>query len=298
MLCSARPFCVEKELMLRQLLSFGALSVFLLQAPPGASQTTSQTISQMQRMLVTAKATTRDTPNPHPLTWWTQNPLRLDENRSLLVGIKAADGHIISARDYHFEQKVTTLGTISGHRLVEVITTIHDLPSLAKLPDNESSQPSEDAPPTQWKSLLVEADASDRYVEIYRLQAEYGTYLPMTSAIILGTGEDAILRTFDPANGNGGHCSEGYWWFDKSGAHDVDFSPLDRAIAGAQPPATTAWPHCWALASNNYEVRVGVQRTDAKCHGCDWLGEIVATYQIKQGQATPTSIHFVTTSEQ
>ena len=286
--------------MLRQLLSFGALGVFLLQTPSGASQTTSQTTSRLQRMLVTDTATTHDTPNPHPLTWWTQNPLRLDEGRSLLFGIKAADGHIISARDYRFEQKVTTLGTISGHRIVEVITTIHDQPSLVlpKFPDSEPSRPSEDVPPTQWKSLLVETDASDRYVEIYRLQAGYGTYLSMTSATILGTGEDAILHTFDPANGNGGRCSEGYWWFDKSGAHDVDFSPLDRAIASVQPPATTAWPHCWALASNNDEVRVGVQRTDAKCHACDWLGEIVATYQFKQGQATPTSIHFVPTPEQ
>jgi hypothetical protein len=287
--------------MLRQLLSFGALGVFLLQPPSGASQATSQTTSQLQRMLVTAKATARDTPSPHPLTWWTQNPLRLDEDRSLLFGIKAADGHIIGARDYSFEQKVTTLGTISGHPIVEVITTIHDQPSLVlpKFTDSEPSEPSEeDVPPTQWKSLLVDADASDRYVEIYRLQAEYGTYQPMTSATILGTGEDAILRTFDPANGNGGSCSEGYWWFDKSGAHGVDFSPLDRAIAGAQPPATTAWPHCWALASNNDEVRVGVQRTDAKCHACDWVGEIVATYQIKHGRATPTSIHFVPTSEQ
>ena len=94
--------------MLRQLLLFGALGIFLLQVPSGESQTT----SQMQRMLVTAKATTHDTPSPHPFTWWTQNPLRLDEEGSLLFGIKAADGHIISARDYRFEQKVTTLGTI------------------------------------------------------------------------------------------------------------------------------------------------------------------------------------------
>jgi hypothetical protein len=289
-------FCVEKKLMLRQLPSFVVTVVFLLQASSGASQTT----SQMQRMLVTGKANTHDTPNPHPLTWWIQNPLRLDEDRSLLFGIRARDGHIISARDYRFEQNVTTLGTISGHRIVEVITTIHDQPSLIlpKMPDSEPSQPSEQVPPTQWKSLLVEADASDRYVEIYRLQAEYGTYQPMTSATILGTGEDAILRTFDPANGNGGSCSEGYWWFDKSGARDVDFSPLDRAIAGVQPPATNAWTHCWALASNNSELRVGVQRTDAKCHACDWVGEIVATYQIKQGRATPISVHFVPTPEQ
>jgi hypothetical protein len=288
-------YCVENKLMLRQLLSFGVLGVFLLQAFSGASQTT----FQMQRMLVTGKGNTQDTPSPHPLTWWTQNPLRLDEDRSLLFGIKARDGHVISARDYRFEQKVTTIGTISGHQIVEVITTIHDLPSLVlpELPDTPSSQPS-DVPPTQWKSLIAEVGASDRYVEIYRLQAEYGTYLPMTSATILGTGEDAILHTFDPANGNGGGCSEGYWWFDAAGARPVDFSPLDRAITAVLPPDTVYTSRCWALHPEESRLESPVQKRGPVCKVCDWVGEIVATYQIRQGQATPVSVHFVPTPKQ
>jgi hypothetical protein len=247
----------------------------------------------MQRMLVTDTANTHDTPTPHPLSWWTRNPLRLDEGDHPLLKADPDDGHIITPRDYRIEQKVTTLGVVSGHRIIELIMTFHAGPHLIFY-----GSPLADSPPTQWKSLLVEAGSGDRYVEIYRLQADGGLYQPMTSATILGVGDDAILRTFDPANGNGGHCSEGYWWFDKSGAHNVDFSPLDRAIASAQPPDTTAWPHCWALAPNNFELRVGVQRTDAKCHACDWLGEIVGTYEVKQGQATPVSIHFVPTPEQ
>ena len=281
--------------MLRHLLSIVVTGVFLLQAPSAQA-------FQFQRTLATDTIDRKDAPSPHPLVWWTENPLRLDEGRSLLFGIKAEDGHLISASDYRFEQKITTLGTISDHRIVEVITTIHERPSLvldtSRLPEVPPAQPSADLPPTQWKSLLVEVGTGDRYVEIYRLQADGGLYLPMQSAAVLGVGEDAILRTFDPTTGNGGGCSEAYWWFDKSGAHDVDFSPMDRAIAQVQPPHTTAWPHCWALASNNSELTVGVQLTNAKCHACDWIGEIHATYRIKQGAAIPVSVHFVPTPNQ
>jgi hypothetical protein len=278
-------FCAGRT-DVRQLLSFVVTVVFLLQAPSAHA-------FQFQRRLIPDVANTPKTPTPHPLIWWTRNPLRLDEGDYPLLKANPDDGHIITPRDYRIEQKVTTLGVVSGHRIIEVITTFHAGPHLIF-----NGFPLADSPPTQWKSLLVEVGTGDSYVEIYRLQADGGLYEPIQSAAVMGVGDGAILRTFDPTSGNGGHCSEGYWWFNKSGAHDVDFSQLDRAIASAQPPATTAWPHCWALASNNYEVRVGVQRTDAKCHACDWLGEIVATYQIKQGQATPTSIHFVPTPEQ
>lgn len=281
--------------MSRHLLSSLVIGIFLLQAPPAHA-------FQFQRRLVTDVVDAHDTPTPHPLVWWTENPLRLDEGRSLLFGRAAEDGHLISASDYRVEQKITTIGTISDHRIVEVITTIHERPSLvlatSRLPEVPPSQPSADLPPTQWKSLLVEVGTGDRYVEIYRLQAPFGLYQPMQSAAVLGVGEDAILGTYDPATGNGGHCSEGYWWFDKAGAHEVDFSPLDKSIANALPPNSTNPMSCRALASQNAELQIGVQLIDAKCHACDWIGEIHATYRIKQGAAIPVSVHFVPTPNQ
>ncbi|MCU1223424.1 MAG: hypothetical protein JWQ42_1517 [Edaphobacter sp.] len=267
--------------MLKLLPSFVLIGALLLQAPEGHT-------FQWERKLVTDDGReTHDTSSPHPLTWWTRNPLRLDEGLYPLLRENPDDGHIITARDYRVEQKVTTLGVVSGHRIIQVLTTFHAGPRLVF-----NGSPEADLPPSQWKSLLVEVGAGDRYVEIYRLQSEYGLYLTMTSAAIYGVGQDAILGTNDPAEGNGGGCSDGYWWFDTGGAHAVDFSPLNQAIARALPPNSMYTKRCWALRPEKAELESWVQQRDATCHACSGLGEIYATYRIKTGVAIPVSVRF------
>jgi hypothetical protein len=272
-------FCTWRRQMLRLLLS-NVLLCTMLQAPMGNA-------SQLERTLATTNVDRHDIPIPHPLTWWTRNPLRLDEDGSLRLGKSPDDGHIITARDYRVEQKVTTLGIISGHQIIEILTTIHAGPHLVFY-----GSPDSDLPPYQWKSLLVQVGADHRYAEIYRLQSQYGLYLPMTSAAIYGVGQDAILGTDDRDSGNGGGCTDGYWWFDAVGAHPVDFSPLDHAIARAIPPNSTYMQRCGAIRAEKFELESWVQRRDAKCHACDGLGEIHATYKIEKGSAVPTSVHF------
>jgi hypothetical protein len=268
--------------MLRFSLSYVLFGTLMLQIP-------ARPTSQWERKLVTDDAREKhDTPSPHPLTWWTRNPLRLDEGEDPILGRSPDDGHVISARDFRIEQNVTPLGEVSGHRIIQVITTFHAGPRLVF-----SGSPLADSQPSQWKSLLMSVGADDRYVEIYRLQAEEGLFLlPITSAAIYGVGQDAILGTYDPGNGNGGSCSDGYWWFDMAGARTVDFSPLDRAIIRALPANATYTDRCGALHPEKAELKSGVQRRDAKCHACDGLGEVHATYRIKQGAATPVSVHF------
>jgi hypothetical protein len=251
---------------------------------------------QVEREVRTDTLDTRDTPVPHPLSWWTRDPLRLDEGRSLLFGLKAQDGHRISARDYRVEQKVTNLGVISNHPIVEIITTIYERPSLvldtSKLVEVSPSSHSDDLPPTQWKSLLVKVDGSDQYVEIYRLQASGGLFMPLTSSVIYGAGPDPILGTFAASTGNGGGCDDEYWWFDAAGAHPIDFSPFNRAITAALPPDTVYTSHCGALHPEESRLESGVQKRVARCHACDWVGEIVATYRIQHGAALPVFVHF------
>lgn len=275
---------------MRQISLYFFFSVVLL-LPGAVAQT-----FQVQREVSTDTLNTRDTPVPHPLSWWTRDPLRLDEGRSLLFGLKAKDGHLISANDYRVEQKVTNLGVISNHPIVEIITTIYERPSLvlntSKLAEAQPTSQSDDLPPTQWKNLLVKLDTGDQYVEIYRLQAAGGLFMPLTSSVIYGAGPDAILGTSNPDTGNGGGCSDEYWWFDEAGARPVDFTPLDRAITAVLPPDTVYTSRCWALRPEKFQVESGVQKRDARCHACDWVGEIVATYQIKHGTALPVSVHF------
>jgi hypothetical protein len=106
---------------------------------------------QSQRTLVAEdEEVTHDVPVPNALAWWTHDPLEHDESGDLLIGPKADGGHTLTARDYQVQQKVTTLGTIADHRIVQVLTTIHAGPRVATF-----GGPAVDGPPAQWKSLLV-----------------------------------------------------------------------------------------------------------------------------------------------
>ena len=66
-----------------------------------------------QRQLETEKGETRDALVPHPLSWWTKNPLRLDTSGDLMLGFKAPDGELLTTRDYSEQQTVSILGTLS-----------------------------------------------------------------------------------------------------------------------------------------------------------------------------------------
>src|SRR6185437_10849452 len=154
--------------------------------------------AQVQRALFTDGGDeTHDTPQPHPLTWWTHNPLRLDASGNLMIGKDADNGHTITTRDYRVQQRVTTLGTVSNHRIVQVLTTIHAGPRVILWGYSTA-----DSPPSQWKSLLVETHKG-YYEELYALQIDMGD-AQIGSAGIYGSGPNSILATYDTAGGNGG----------------------------------------------------------------------------------------------
>jgi hypothetical protein len=221
---------------------------------------------------------------PHPLSWWTQDPLRLDTDGMLHIGHGPGK---VAASHYAFRSKASTIGTLSGHKIVQVITSIY--------PRNEvisSGWSNVGDPDNQWKTLLVQSGDSEEYVELYRVQREGGSIGPFAPAAIYGSGPDAILTTSDPLGGNGAGCTDGYWRFDEAGAHPVDFSPLLKAINRAIPRNTVYTSNCWAMNPAQSELKAPIQRADAKCHACGWIGEVRARYKIEHGAALPVSVHF------
>jgi hypothetical protein len=242
---------------------------------------------QLQRQLETEKGETWDALVPHPLSWWTNDPLRLDTSGDLMLGFSAPDGKPLTAKDYSEEQNVTTVGTLSGHRIIQILMSIRPGPRVVA-----SGFAAADTSVVEWKDLLVGTGQGDAYVEIYALHYDISGLIKETSAAIYGTGSDAILGTYDPGMGNGGGCSDGYWWFDGAGAHAIDFSPLIQAVSRALPPNATFTSRCWALHPQNSQLESWVQRRDAECHGCGGLGEVRATYRIEQGVAKPLSVSF------
>lgn len=226
-----------------------------------------------------------DAGTPHPLSWWTQDALRLDTDGMLHIGRGPSK---VAASHYAFRSTVSTIGTLSGHKILQVVTSIY--------PRNEviaSGWSNVGNPDNQWKTLLVRSGDSEEYVELYRVQSSSGEYiLPLKPAAIYGSGPDAILATNDPISGNGAGCTDGYWWFDEAGAHAIDFSPLLKAVNRAVPRNTVYTSNCWAMDPAKLELRAPIQRADAQCHACGWIGEVRARYKIEHGAALPVSVHF------
>jgi len=100
-----------------------------------------------------------------------------------------------------------------------------------------------------WKSILVETGPSE-YREIFHLQSLVN--IQPTASRIVHTGKEAVLMTMTSGGGNGGCCFEGYWRFDSSGPHALDFSAVT----------------CFALDLGGREIVTHAQKSDAECHAC------------------------------
>lgn len=234
---------------------------------------------QWQRILYRGKGESRDVQSAHPLTYFTSNPCLRDDGGDLYqdgdnCGIsKSRTG---SANGYTVSTQAHDVGTLSGFRVVEILYEFGDRrqPELEKL---------------RWKSILVQ-NGRELYVEVYRLQA----YLraPLTPAKLVHVGDELVLMTQDSDGGNGGGCWEGYWWFDADGPHAIDFSPLIQEITKHIPPASTFWSTCWALHLEDREVKSYIQKADAKCRSCDFLGEVTAHFRLHGGTAEATDVNF------
>ena len=85
---------------------------------------------QLKRQLSTEKGNTSDALEPHPLAWWTENPLRDDTAGDLMLDSDGADGKPITVADYQLDKKVTTLGTIAGYKIVQIRTVIQPGPRV------------------------------------------------------------------------------------------------------------------------------------------------------------------------
>lgn len=225
---------------------------------------------QMSRLLVTDDPAGGfdqriDHPASHLLEWWTQDEQKVFKSWNPTGGSPV-------------RQKITTLGILSGHRVIQILTTESSPPDPETLDSHES----------QMKSLLVQVARSQRYAEIYRLEDASGFFLALRSAAVYGSGQNAILDSFDQFERS---CIDNYWWFNASGGHPVDFSPLKRAISQTIPAEGTYYS-CWYVHPEKAEWDLAVQSRNRNYTACDFMGEVVAKYRIDRGAAIPVSVRF------
>jgi hypothetical protein len=233
-------------------------------------------VAQWNRTLYSGKGGSSDVPSPHSLGYFTRNPFLRDDGDDLCSRCSPAD-KAASARIYTARSEVKPVGSLAGYRIVDVLYYIgaRGEPSPAQ---------------AKWKAILVQV-GPDLYREIFHLSAYYTT-ISIAPSRIVQAGDERVLATMDSDGGNGGGCWEGYWWFDRLGPHALDFSPLEAAIRAGVPANTTMQVSCANLNLDAQEVRSGVQRTDAECHACGWIGSVIAKFRLDGATAIPVSITF------
>ncbi len=245
-----------------------AVMLFLLGASnPAQAQT---------RHVYSGKGESKDTPSPHPLRYWTDNPLAHDDGGDLCIGCDW-NGKKLTAADWRATTSTTKLGELAGHTLLQILYTIHGDAATEGIGSD-----------FQWK-LLLEQVGPDAYLELYHLQPQGAEPHP---ASIVKVGGESILASYDPDGGNGGGCWEGYWWFDKAGAHEVDFDPVYKAISKKTPPHTTFVTGCWTLHLPEQEIRTAAQLLSAQCHACGFVGNVTARFRLSGPIAEPLEIDF------
>jgi len=228
--------------------------------------------AQWRRIGVTGKGSIDDIPAPHPLSYWTDDPIHRDEPNDFCLGCQL-DGHTVTEKDYTSECKVTDLGTLASYPIKQL--SCHFTGSSAV----SSTFSTED-----YKFILVGV-RGDQYREIYHLQVWGNTFMPLKPARIVDMGTESILATYDPDSGNGGGCSDGYWWFDAAGPHPIDFDPVYHAIQTRLPTDATFQTGCWTIDLEHRRIHIWAQSFNAQCRICDGRGEVTATFSLHGAQA-------------
>ena len=221
---------------------------------------------QWRRVVFSGKGQYIDVASPHPLSYFTANPFLRDDADEFCEDCTPS-GKAASSRKYTIRSMVKPVGVLAGYRVADVLY----YPSAQANPNRAAAK---------WKSILVQV-GPNRYTEIFHLQAFYTT-ISVGSSRIIQSGNEPVLVTMDPDGGNGGGCWEGYWWFDRSGPHPLDFSRLQGAIrerlAAADLADATVQISCSNLNLNSQQAKSGVQKAHAQCHACEWVGDLTARF--------------------
>lgn len=242
--------------------------------------------AQWQRIVAIDTDYPPDTPAPHALSYWTSDPIQRNEGNSLCLGCRLEDGYVVSTQDYKAACKVSKIGVLSNYAIKQIDCRI-----------GGDSEVSTMFTKGAYKFILVQT-GPDQYREIYHLQDGGGEFQPLKPARIIDIGAESILATYDPDSGNGGGCSDGYWWFDTAGPHQVDFSAVSGAIAQRLPHNATFTMGCWALDLDHQQIKTWAQRADAECHACGGIGEVTAHFTLSGAKAEPGVIEFQPDADQ
>lgn len=239
--------------------------------------------AQWHRLLLSGKGNSRSPAAAHPLSYFTHNPFLRDGGDSLCTDCRTPTGKAASATRFVARVTRRPIGRIHGIPVLQLDY------SFAPRGNQTIAQASSQESPFSltWVSILVRSSPG-QYREVFQLQDPPASLKPARIVHLPGGGD--ILAFNNSDGGNGGGCFEGYWQVTPTGAPEIDFAPLTRAITARLPPRTRFTSSCWALDLDHARIHSAVQKADATCHACGYTGTVDATFRLEGHVARPVKI--------
>jgi len=225
-----------------------------------------------QRHVMTAKDDRFDTPQSHPLAYFTQCPMLREEDGDFCY-LCSPEKRLAEAKKHSMPTELKLVGTIKGFAIYDLFVRFEAGGGLA------------------WKSILVKT-GKDRYREIYHCEpTQIDAYAG--SSFLVSVGGEQLLGAVYMIGGNKGSYSDDYYWFDRGGAHWVDFSGVRKAARAVLPGGKTLWgggdengPRTMAKGMFKFRVQ----------DSGDWLccspGAVIVKFRIDRGRVVITDATF------
>jgi hypothetical protein len=237
--------------------------------------TASATPTFWQRHVLSAKGESFDTPQAHPLTYFTSDPFSRDDADEF-CSVCTPDGKATVHFQHRFKTEVRKVGTLHGFAIFDVFYCFDD---------------HVDSKEIDWKSILVEVSPG-QFREIYHLQPLAAQIRP---SFLLKVSSERILATSDLIPGTGNYSYEDYFWFSHAGPSRIDFQPIRSAAQSILPADFGIWKGGGLdLLALRYYTPVWRQ-TDANC--CPTGGSVDVRFRIDDGRIVITKKQYDPTPE-
>jgi hypothetical protein len=222
-----------------------------------------------QRHVLTGKGERTGLAAPHTLEYFTRYPM-LREETDPFCYLCTREKRLSEAKTYKVKTELRYIGTIQGFAIYDLFYRF----------DNPSNP--------DWKTILIKSGPNE-YREIYHCEP-WNTYTRTPRSSIVNVGRESVLSTIYSHGGNKGGHTDDYFWFDETGPHPLDLTPVIEAAQSAIPKGYVLWAWTDGALDSSAKLRWWVQKKPAwMC--CD-DGEVEVHFKLDHGRAIVTRTRY------
>jgi hypothetical protein len=230
--------------------------------------------AEWRRQVYSGKGAWSDTPQPHSLSYFTQDPLLRDDANDFCMSCTQAEKATLHLK-FKARAELHRIGTLGGFPLFDVLYYFEQ----------------KDTP--DWKFVLVRT-GPDQYREIFHVQRTQ-TDQQVGFSSLIKAGNEIILSTRAFAGGNQGIQYGNYFWFDKNGPVMVDVDGPIRLAAEPLLPKGKELYGVWDIRLPALTASLPVRgENDMRC--CTG-GSVAIKFKLDQGLLVVTESHYVPPSQ-